>query len=506
MNESTAGRRGWRDPPPRMPLGYLVIAAGVAIALVMMTICAAILRDSRVDAFERAQDSARNTLLMIERDVARSLHIDDLALQGVIAGLRDPSLDGLPAALRRRLLFDRAAVANDIGGIYVLDAEGRLVLSSTDLDTGDERFDDRDFFAAQRDDPDTGLFVSSPYTSVLTGDDPSIALSRRLNGPDGRFAGVVVLAVRLHYFRRLFAGLTLGPHGSIALIHANGRLIMRAPSDATLIGRDLRGTGPYTRMLAGGSGSFVDVASIDGVRRSYLFQRLPRLPVIVQVAVAEQDVYAEWRRRAWRFGILTGAFGIAFVVLSACLAHSLWRQSEAEAALARLAGTDSLTGLPNRRSLDASLEREWRRAVRSRRPLAILFVDIDHFKRYNDEYGHTVGDEVLACVSASIARQALRSHDVVARYGGEEFVVVLPDTDSAGARAIGERIRDAVRELAIAHAGSESGYVTVSVGVATWRPEAGFAADVAVVVDAADQALYRAKEGGRDRVFEAELA
>ncbi|MGN3963306.1 diguanylate cyclase [Burkholderia gladioli] len=488
-----------------MPLGYLVIAGGVAIALVMMTICAAILRDSRVDAFERAQDGARNTLLMIERDVARSLHIDDLVLQGVAAGLRDPALAGLPVGMRRRMLFDRAAAANDIGGIYVLDANGRMTLSSNDIDTGDERFDDRDFFSVQRDDPDAGLFVSSPYATVMHGEDPSIALSRRLNGPDGKFAGVVVLSVRLEYFRRLFAGLTLGPHGAIALIHTNGRLIMRAPSDATLIGRDLRGTGPYTRMLSGGS-SFVDTASIDGVRRSYLFQRLPRLPVIVQVAVAEQDVYAEWRRRAWRFGILTGAFGIAFVVLSAFLAHSLWRKSEAEAALARLAGTDSLTGLPNRRSLDASLEREWRRAVRARRPLAILFVDIDHFKRYNDEYGHTLGDEVLASVSARIAQQALRSHDVVARYGGEEFVVVLPDTDSAGARTVAERIRDSVRQLGIEHAGAESGYVTVSVGVATWRPDAGYPTNVAVVIDAADQALYRAKASGRNRVFEAEMA
>ncbi|MGN4224952.1 PDC sensor domain-containing protein, partial [Burkholderia gladioli] len=159
-----------------MPLGYLVIAGGVAIALVMMTICAAILRDSRVDAFERAQDGARNTLLMIERDVARSLHIDDLVLQGVAAGLRDPALAGLPVGMRRRLLFDRAAAANDIGGIYVLDANGRMTLSSNDIDTGDERFDDRDFFSVQRDDPDAGLFVSSPYATVLHGEDPSIAL------------------------------------------------------------------------------------------------------------------------------------------------------------------------------------------------------------------------------------------------------------------------------------------------------------------------------------------
>ncbi|MEK6349326.1 MAG: GGDEF domain-containing protein [Burkholderia sp.] len=486
-----------------MPLSYLVIAGGVAIALVMMTICAAILRDSRVDAFERAQDSARNTLLMIERDVARSLHIDDLVLQGVVTGLRDPALAGLPDALRGRLLFDRAAAAGDIGGIYVLDAAGRMTLASNGAPAAGARFDDRPFFTVPRDDPDAGLFVGGPSASLLHAKEAGIALSRRVNGPDGRFAGVVVLSVRLEYFRRLFAGLALGPHSSIALIHTDGRLIMRTPSDAGLIGRDLRGGGPYQRMMTSGSGAFVETASIDGVRRSYLFRHLPQLPLIVSVAVAEQDIYAEWRRRAWRFGILTGGFGIAFVLLSAFLAHSLWRKSEAEAALARMAGTDSLTGLPNRRTLDASLAREWRRAVRSRRPLAILFVDIDHFKRYNDAYGHSLGDEALASVADAIAVQTLRSHDVVARYGGEEFMLVLPETDRAGARAVAERIRDAVRALGIEHAGAEAGRVTVSVGVAAWQPGGAAAPSVAAVIDAADQALYRAKSDGRDRVVEA---
>ncbi len=487
-----------------MPLGYLVIAGGVAIALVTLTICAAILRDSRVDAFERAQDSARNMLMMIERDVARELHVDDLVLQGVAAGLADPVLAAEPAALRRRLLFDRA-VTSHISGIYVLDDTGRVVLSSNGAGTGEQRFDDRDFFITQRDDPHAGLFVSGPALSVLHGEGPGIALSRRLDGAGGRFAGVVLATVRLDALQRPFAGLVLGAHSSIALIHTNGRLILRAPDNPALTGRDLRGTAPYLRML-GGSGTFIGTAAFDAVRRIYLFQRLPGLPLIVQVAVAEQDVYAEWRRRAWRFGILTAAIGIAFVVLSAFLAHSLWRKSEAEAALARMAGTDALTGLPNRRALDASLEREWRRAARLRQPFAVLFVDIDHFKRYNDQYGHTLGDEVLAVVSAAIARQAQRSHDLVARYGGEEFVMMLPDTDGAGARKVAERIRGAVRALAIEHVGAESGQVTVSIGVAAWRPDAGHHDSVTIVLDAADQALYRAKAAGRDRVHEAETA
>ncbi|WP_323117945.1 GGDEF domain-containing protein [Burkholderia alba] len=489
-----------------MPLGYAVIAGGVAVAIVMMSICAAILRDSRADAFERAQDAARNTLLMIERDVSRNFHIYDLTLQGVVESINKPWLAGLPLELRREVLFDRAAAADFIGVIYVLDANGRIKLSSNGGAVPTRSFADCDFFIAQRDDPDLGMYVGSPYRARLIEGDPSIALSRRIDTPDGRFDGIVVMAVRLAYFRRLMSGMEVGEHGSLGLVHENGQLVMRMPYEDGMIGRDLRGTGPYTRMLFSRSGSFSDVASVDGVKRYYLYQRIDGVPLVVQVAVAEQDIYAEWRSRAWRFGMLTTAFSIAFVAMSLCLAHSLWRKSAAEAALARLAGTDSLTGLHNRRALDETLEREWRRAVRGGRPLAILFVDIDHFKRYNDAYGHQVGDEVLTRVARCIAGQASRAGDAVARYGGEEFVVVLPDTDPNGARVVAERIRLAVRLLAIAHEQSEVGFVTVSIGVAVWEPHDGVAApEVAAVVEAADQALYQAKASGRNRVVHVRL-
>jgi diguanylate cyclase (GGDEF)-like protein len=490
-----------------MPLGYAVIAGGVAVAIVMVSICAAILRDSRADAFERAQDGARNTLLMIERDITHNFRIYDLTLQGIVEDVGKPWVAALPVARRREVLFDRGATAHCLGMIYVLDEHGRVTLSAHDGPLPTQRFADRDFFTAQRDRPDRGLYVSAPYRARLRDGDPSIALSRSLRGPDGRFAGVAVLVVRLEYFRQLFAGLEVGAHGSITLLHANGQLVMRQPFDDRQLGRDMRETPQFTRMQFSRSGSFTEVAAIDGVRRDFLYQRLEGVPLIVQVATAEDDTYAEWRQRAWRFGVLTGAFSLAFVGMSISLAYSLWRKSAAEAALARLARTDSLTGLFNRRTLDETLEREWRRAVRGERPLAILFVDIDHFKHYNDAYGHQVGDEVLARVAHCIDGQAGRAGDMVARYGGEEFVVVLPDTDPAGARVVAQRMRVAVRMLGIAHARSEAGIVTVSIGVSVWEPTRGVAApEAGAVIEAADQALYQAKAGGRDRVVYLGLA
>lgn len=167
--------------------------------------------------------------------------------------------------------------------------------------------------------------------------------------------------------------------------------------------------------------------------------------------------------------------------------------------LAEMAERDGLTGIYNRRRLDAHLRRAWQQALREQRPLGLLMIDIDCFKAYNDRYGHQAGDEVLKAVAGSLARAARRPLDVVARYGGEEFAIVLYDTTREYASELAQRVTDSVRALAIPHAASACApVVTVSVGVAVVQPIAerspeGF-------VQLADQALYAAKSAGRDRV------
>jgi diguanylate cyclase (GGDEF)-like protein len=493
-----------------------VLAGGALLLIAMFSICAVILWDGRQDAFGRAQDGARNTMLVIERDIARNIQIYDLSLQAVVEGIHDPRVTALPPDMRRGYLFDRAANAEFLGAVFVLDSNGNIVLDSRKDDPAVGNFADRDYFMAHRDRPDVGLYVSHPYRSRTRNLDPSIALSRRIDNPDGSFGGIVVIAVQLEYFHRLMSGLALGPHGTMALIREDGSLLMRAPYNEQVIGRDLRGTGPYTKMSQSMEGQFADIASIDGVKRFYSFKHLPGLPVIVEVATAETDIYENWRTRAWHIGIVMAAFGFAFAVLNLMFAYSLRQRARAESALKMLARLDSLTGLNNRRTLDEMLEREWRRANRSGQPLSILFVDIDRFKSYNDTYGHQAGDDVLANVANCIAGHLSRAGDVAARYGGEEFVVVLPHTGREGALGLAETIRQAIASLGIAHAGSELHTVTVSIGVATWQApghvhdqgqsQSAHGGTLAAVLRAADDALYRAKQTGRNRVFGVQLA
>jgi diguanylate cyclase (GGDEF)-like protein/PAS domain S-box-containing protein len=167
-------------------------------------------------------------------------------------------------------------------------------------------------------------------------------------------------------------------------------------------------------------------------------------------------------------------------------------------AMETLVVVDALTGIANRRRFDELLTAEWRRALREGSRLSLLLIDADHFKRYNDTYGHVRGDSCLKQIAEAALDVVLRPGDLVARYGGEEFAVVLPGTDETGAKSVAEDICQAVRNRQLPHEGNAPGIVTVSVGVASMIPQRGKSTQD--LIEGADQALYRAKGRGRNRV------
>jgi diguanylate cyclase (GGDEF)-like protein len=172
--------------------------------------------------------------------------------------------------------------------------------------------------------------------------------------------------------------------------------------------------------------------------------------------------------------------------------HILYRK------MADLAALDGLTGMLNRRSFDDRIDAIHRNAVRNAEPYAVIMIDIDYFKGYNDTYGHLAGDDCLRAVARAIAGSSTRAIDVVARYGGEEFIVALPDTTADGARIVAERVRRSVLDLQLEHrASTAAAVVTISVGVGDLHPDDGTPEQV---IARADGALYEAKEDGRNRV------
>ncbi len=171
------------------------------------------------------------------------------------------------------------------------------------------------------------------------------------------------------------------------------------------------------------------------------------------------------------------------------------RQSDT---LRELSLTDGLTGVSNRRAFDEKLDAEWRRCARAHLPMALILVDIDYFKLFNDHHGHQQGDACLQQVGTAMKRAAKRPQDLVARYGGEEFAILLPQEDVGGAEAVARRVLDQIAGLAIVHGHANAGpLVTVSMGVAAVMPSEKI--DPATLVKAADALLYRAKAGGRNQ-------
>lgn len=166
-----------------------------------------------------------------------------------------------------------------------------------------------------------------------------------------------------------------------------------------------------------------------------------------------------------------------------------------------LSTTDSLTGIANRRYLEECLDKEWRRCLRTQRPLALIMVDIDNFKDYNDYYGHQQGDHCLQSIARNMASFCQRPGDLCARYGGEEFIIILPDTTQGEAAYMAEKIRESIVALAIPHEASPPAVATISAGVVSMVPTAENSSDDLLRI--ADRMLYQAKEKGRNCVVAA---
>ncbi|WP_246422728.1 diguanylate cyclase [Roseospira visakhapatnamensis] len=237
---------------------------------------------------------------------------------------------------------------------------------------------------------------------------------------------------------------------------------------------------------------------MDGLEICRILKAEPdveRIPIIF--LTADQDPATEEK------GITLGAVDFVTKPFSTAVLRArvrthidLRRKTEA---LERLAATDALTGVPNRRSFETVIAREWRRMMREKMPLSVAMVDIDHFKALNDTFGHPFGDHVLRVVAATIDAHLRRPSDYVARYGGEEFVLVLPSTDAAGAASVAEGARRAIEALQFDGMPVDKPLqVTASLGCGTVVPsvEGG----VEALVGEADQNLYRAKNNGRNRV------
>ncbi|HDS1817899.1 TPA: sensor domain-containing diguanylate cyclase [Pseudomonas putida] len=417
-----------------------------------------------------------------------------------------------PAQIERlsQLVSRQQPLMPQLSGVTLYAKDGHWLMSSNRPIPAGANSSDRAYFIHHRDDPSREPFIGLPIRS-RTNHEWVITISRRFNDSRGEFAGVVAVTLGVKNFLRLFGKLEVGHDGAIGLSYTDGSMLVRYPFREQDMGRNFSKSPIYAKYLVDqsvGTASFT--SSLDGVERLYAFRKSDKLPLVTTVALGKREALAAWQLEALLSLLvvcgLLALIGAIGGLLIRAMGRRITVESELRVAqqqlldsnqkLERLAMHDALTGLANRRCFDQTLAEEHLRARRNGTPLALLMIDIDHFKRYNDTYGHPAGDACLQQVARLLSACIRRPSDLLARYGGEEMAVILPDTGSAGAAIVAQLMLDRLTSERIAHPTSPFAHVTVSIGIAcateptldSWP----------ALLERADQALYIAKEAGRN--------
>jgi diguanylate cyclase (GGDEF)-like protein len=482
------GRRPWRIS------AKLLIITSVVTVIGFSAICVNVMLDMRRGEEALARQTLENLATSIDADISRNIDIYDLSLKAVVNNMLLPEIATVSRPIRQLILFDHATTARHFGAIQVFDADGRLAIDASTLDPQAENRADEDYFRVHRDNPDVGLFISRP---MLFRGAFSIVLSRRISDSDGGFMGVVAGSIRYGYFHELFERLNLDPEDTITVLKRDRTIMMRRPFDLDIIGKNLGRQQEWKPDNLKAGGSYAGKGPVDVTPRLYV-RSSGSGPLFVVAGKPLSRVFSLWQREALRIGAVVLMLSLFVLGSAIVLAREISRRADAESKLEEMATTDALTGLRNRRKFDQVIDMEWRRAMRQKTQVALLMIDADHFKAYNDTFGHQAGDQVLVGIAICISDSVRRAGDCAARYGGEEFAVLLPNTSATDAFKIAETIRAKVLGWSDGGAGS-----TVSCGVASLAPTAGM--DWTVLVAAADKALYAAKAGGRNQSVVASL-
>jgi diguanylate cyclase (GGDEF)-like protein len=393
------------------------------------------------------------------------------------------------------LVNDLRRATDGVIDIRMVSSDGKLFYIPTPGGKALADVSDRDYYKAQLDPATRGLFIATPLISRVTRK-PGLPISWPLRREVGGI-GIVFAAIELDRLWALNDAQRMKPSGTIAIIRADGLIINRTPYDPSLLGRSIADTPSFREHLAVRDTGIYRSAGepTDGIARFVSHARVGNYPLIVAVTAGVDDTMAEVRERRTVVLVLGSVLSLVLAALAASLYLNLLKAQEAEEELGKLAATDVLTGLLNRGAFFRQADAELARARRYGRPLAVIALDVDHFKQVNDTRGHAAGDAVLRSV-AQLWRETLRVTDCMGRMGGEEFCVVLPETGIDTALALAERLRADLERVRMAPP-YEDVAVTVSIGVSMLADSDQRIQDA---IARADSAMYDAKRDGRNCV------
>ena len=343
-----------------------------------------------------------------------------------------------------------------------------------------------------------------PLVSYVSGRDSAsrqsvLVLSRNFLSPAGEFLGGVMSVIELDRAQNRFASYSLGPGDSVAMLDDTQVLLARRPQLADVIENRVGTPEIPAMVLSKAPGTDYSMQrDVDGNERLFGFSKIEGFPFVIAYGFDKAKVLQDWQRRALELGIAY----CTLLLLAGMAARSHWitllQRDELMAnrtALQELATHDPLTGLYNRRFLDATVAREFARSQRDGAPLAVIMLDLDHFKQVNDDYSHAAGDEVLKTL-AELLKKGLRESDMICRYGGEEFIAIMPKMAIEQALERVESWRKQMEETLVVY-GEFTIHITLSAGIAMF-PDHGI--NPVEVFRHADEMLYKSKREGRNRI------
>ena len=497
----------------RQNFGRMLIAFPVLTCLFLALIDGWQIWVERENRIIEAQSSTFNMARALAQHADDTFKEADTALLGLVERVQNDGIGNSSLPRMHRLLIQRISELPQLKGLFIYDETGAWIVNSLPTNPAGMNNSDRDYFVYHKTHLDPKPHIGMPIRSRSTGD-WIVTLSRRINKADGSFGGVALATLSIGYFDNYYKGFNIGDLGSIVLVADQGIMLTRRPLLADSIGKDMKETTIYQLgSKAVQSGSFIVKSAQDGVVRINSFYRLKQYPIFVDVALSKDEVLSDWVKETLVHSlgalILISLLGFIGIYLAKEIRHRLDAEAEIIKArdelqqlnqkLEQLSLQDGLTGIANRRHFDIALNEEFHRAMRNASSLALVMIDVDRFKQYNDLYGHAAGDECLKMVCQIIDTAKRRAGDLAARYGGEEMSILLPGTDLQGAIKVAEDICEKIRELKIPHTGNQQGFVTVSAGVEAFVPVREENRPVELI-KAADHALYLAKSSGRDRV------
>ncbi|QJT80734.1 GGDEF domain-containing protein [Kosakonia sp. MUSA4] len=406
-------------------------------------------------------------------------------------------------------------------GFMVYDPLGNMIATSFGKISPLSNNSDREYFLYHRRNAHGSIHIGHVIRSRSTGD-LVIPVSLRISDSAGGFAGVLLATVKLDYFRHFYSYFELQNRDLLALLNTDGNTLYVRPFADDVINRNLSASPLFTQELEKkdrGNGTWV--SALDHVERIYGFARLERYPLVVAAGYDKPALWATWLKESLPDLVLNAMLLLGTLLMGAIIFRQVRMNVRNQNELAELrdeltsinhtlqlmALADGLTGLANRRQFDLFLAKSLKASALKQKPVSLIMIDIDYFKRYNDYYGHVAGDDCLRTVGEILQKLRLNTHDLIARYGGEEFAIILPDTGPEAALFVARQAVNIVRGAQIPHeqTGGAQGTLTISAGCYSIIAELN-ADEAQRLKEGADKALYQAKVQGRNRAIAANEA